>query len=742
MKAKGFIHYFLLLKEIIEEAKEDIIISPSARGSAASSLICYVLGITHVDPIKYNLIFERFLTIEKKGLPDVDTDIATKDKQRLVNMIKDIYGHDRVAQICAYGTLQPKSAIQSIGKVLGIPYDTIKQINKSILEDEPIKTSLTLSKDLQQYEKDYPELFEYASRLEGLERNTSTHAGGVVITPQSKTLSDFCSIQLSKDGEEITQYEMNNCEEIGLVKMDFLGLSTLDVIYDTYDLIEKTTGKRIEITPDTTEFDDAKTYEMLGKGYTKGVFQLGSDGITATCKRMKPNDFNELTNLISFYRPATMEALERYLQKKEGVIEYKPSNEVIDRVLHVTKGELAYQEQMMRLMKDMAGFTDAEADRARKVSSKKKEDEFMKYMDKFKKQSLDNGFSEEEVQSVYDMIKDSASYSFALAHGVSYAMLTYITAYLKCHYPTEFMCALMTNQRKNGALDSITLNEYLKECERIGVHVLLPDINKSELEFSILKDREIIFGLNMIKGCGLKSLNNLIKKRPYKNIDEVFDVSLAKGTIIPLIKTGAFDSFGDRHDMLIQFLSRRYYDGLEKKKEPKALTNKSCIELHEHGLISKADFPVFGKSFKKSEEDLKEENERKKRMCLSKLAKLNKKIVWEEWKEEILSGDKSAWEYNYLSYTLSGELFPNYKKIDYESVPDDTEVEIPCFISDVDKKKIKKGRNKDKEMAIVSLDTPYGEQRGVVFVVLGSISNTPYRKVRDYLLWAIKKTIN
>lgn len=673
----------------------------------------------------------------KHRVVKVDTDIATKDKQKLVNMIKDMYGHDRVAQISAYGTLQSKSAIQSIGKVLGIGYDVTKRINKSIVDGQPIEESLKSSKDLQDFQKTYPKLFEYAIRLEGLERNTTTHAGGVVITPRDKTLSDFCSIQLSKEGEEITQYEMNNCEEIGLVKMDFLGLSTLDVIYETYDLIKSTQGKEIEIKPEEISFDDEETYKMLAKGHTKGVFQLGSVGITKACMRMKPETFEELTNLISFYRPATMEALERYLQKKEGTLEYEPSNPTIDNVLGVTRGELAYQEQMMRLMKDMANFSDAEADRARKVSSKKKEDEFMKYMDKFKKQSLENNFTEEEVQSVYDMIKDSASYSFALAHGVSYAMLTYITAYLKCHYPTEFMCALMTNQRKKGALDSVTLNEYIKECENIGIEVLLPDINKSELEFSIVGDKKIMFGLNMIKGCSATPLNNLMNKRPYKSLQQILDVSLAKDTIIPLIKSGAFDSFGERYDMLIEFLGKRYNKGMEKKKNPKTLSNKSCLELYDNGLIKKSDIPMFGKTFKKDEQDLKKENDRKKERCLEKLAQYNKRTVWNEWKQNILNGDKTTWEYEHLSYVISGDLFPNYKLINYDSITNGQEVDLPCFISDIDKKKIKNGKHKGKEMAIVSLDTPYGTIRGLCWT--GSWEQLKYKIVKGNRLFVIGK---
>lgn len=641
--------------------------------------------------------------------------MATRDKQKLVNLIKDMYGHNRVAQICAYGTLQSKSAIQSIGKVLGISYDEVKKINKSIIDNQTIAESLKQSNDLKQYQAIYPKLFEYATKLEGLERNTTVHAGGVVITPKDKELHNFCSVQLSKEKEEIIQYEMENCEEIGLVKMDFLGLSTLDVIYDTYGLIKKHRGKDIELLPDEIDFNDQRTYEMLSKGLTKGVFQLDSAGITEICKRMKPNTFEELTNLISFYRPATMEALERYLQKKDGVLDYNGVHPVIDNVLDVTKGELAYQEQMMRLMKDMAGFTDAEADRARKVSSKKKEDEFMEYMDKFEKQSLENGFTNEEVKLVYDMIKDSASYSFALAHGVSYAMITYITAYLKCHYTTEYMCALLTNQKKEGALDSVSLNEYLKECKRVGVEVLLPDINRSELEFSIVGDKQIIFGLNMIKGCGSKSLKNLLLKRPYRDFKSVLDVSIAKDTLVPLIKTGALDSIGERKDLLIELLSARYYGGYEKKSEPKAVNSKNCETLLNNGLIKKSDIPIFGKTFKKVEQEEKEINENKKKKCLKVLAIYNKRLVWEDWKENVLTGDKAAWEYNHLSYTLSGELFPGYKKFNYQDIPLDTEVDVPAFISEVDKKKIKKGRNAGKEMAIVSLDTPYGEIRGVSF---------------------------
>ena len=598
---------------------------------------------------------------------------------------------------------------------MDIPYDVTKKINKSIPDGIPIAESLQISTELKMFQKQYPQLFEYAVRLEGLERNTTTHAGGVVITPKDKTLSDFCSIQYSKEDEEITQYEMDNCEEIGLVKMDFLGLSTLDVIYDTYDLIKQTKGIEIELHPDKVDFNDQPTYDMLEKGLTKGVFQLGSTGITEVCKRMKPHDFDELTNLISFYRPATMAALERYLQKKEGKLEYTATHPVIANVLDVTKGELAYQEQMMRLMKDMAGFSDAEADRARKVSSKKKEDEFHEYMEKFKIQSLANGFKEEEVQSVYDMIKDSASYSFALAHGVSYAMLTYFTAYLKCHYPTEFMCALLTNQRKEGSLDNVALNEYLKECERLGVKVSSPNVNKSQMEFSITGEMEISFGLGLIKSCDKRSLNAVIKNRPYKSLQEVIQVTTSKTTLLALIKCGAMDSFGDRQDMLIELLQYRFENGMESKGIPKSVNKKSCQTLLDEGLIQRADIPEFGRTFKKSEQELKEENDRKKEKCLEKLAYLNKKTVWEEWKEKYLNGDPALWEYIYLSYALTGELFPEFKSIDYDSIEVGLELDLACLVVDIDKKKVKRGKSAGKEMAILSLDTPYGEVRAVVF---------------------------
>ncbi|MBU5669585.1 DNA polymerase III subunit alpha [Peptoniphilus sp. MSJ-1] len=727
LKTKGFIDYFLLEYNIIHTArKQGIIISPTARGSGAGSLICYVLEITNVDPIKYHLLFERFLTIEKKGLPDIDTDVATQDKDSLVDLIKDMYGHDKVAQISTFGTLQSKSAIQSIGKVLGIPYNTVEEIKKGITDGLSIKESLESNKDLQDYQELYPRLFEYALKLEGLERNISTHAGGVVITPADKKISDFCGMCISRRDEEITQLDMVNCEEVGLVKMDFLGLSTLDVIYDTYKIIKEHLGVVLELKPDEIAFDDMQTYSMLSKGHTKGVFQLGSKGITDACVELKPNNFDELTNLVSLYRPATLKALERYLKKKNGELEIESLEPRVDEVLSTTRGELIYQEQMMRLLKIMANFSDGEADHARKISSKKKVEEFEKVMQDFKKMALKNGFAEKVVNTVYDMIKDSASYSFALAHGVSYTMLTYITAYLKAHYTTEFMCSLLTNQRKEGSTDMESLNEYLKECLAMGITIKNPDLREKNFDFKVTGDKEITYGLELIKGCNKSELEELIKY-DFKDFDEVLEVSCSKNTLIPLIKTGALDYLGERKDLLIKLLAYRYSKGMEKKKNLKTVNKRHYEKLLEEKKITLEDIP-------KDKNDVK-----RKEKILNIINKENKLEVWTEWKQNVIAGDYAIWEYQLLGYTISGELFEKSDKFKNFYDEDVEEIDLPCIVNKIDKKKIKKGKSKGQEMAILDLDSPFGEVRALAFANSWQTLKYKIDKGQRYILVGNKK---
>ena len=628
--------------------------------------------------------------------------MATQDKEKLVDLIKDLYGHNKVAQIATFGTLQSKSAIQAIGKVLDIPYKTVEEIKKGITDGLSIKESLETNTDLQQYRELYPKLFDYAIRLEGLERNISTHAGGVVITPKDKTMSDFCGMSISRKEEEITQLDMGNCEEVGLVKMDFLGLSTLDVIYDTYKIIKETKGIDIELKPETLNFDDKKTFEMLIKGHTKGVFQLGSKGITDACKELKPDTFDELTNLVSLYRPATLKALERYIKKKKGELKIESIEPRIDEVLSTTMGELIYQEQMMRLLKIMANFSDGEADHARKISSKKKVEEFEQVMQDFKKRAKENGFTDKAVTTVYDMIKDSASYSFALAHGVSYTMLTYITAYLKANFTTEYMCSLLTNQRKEGSTDMESLNEYLKECIALGITLKNPDLREKNFDFKVTGDKEITYGLDLIKGCNKSELETLVQYN-FNSMEELLQVSQSKDTLIPLIKTGALDYLGERKQLLIDLLAYRYNNGKEKKKDLKNVNKKHYEKLLKEKKITLEDIPQDSKDTKKKEK------------ILDIINKQNKREVYQEWKDKILNGDYAIWEYQLLGYSLTGELFQKVDKFTNFFTETFDYIDLPCIVNKIDKKKVKKGQSKGQEMAILDLDTPFGEIRALCF---------------------------
>ena len=637
-----------------------------------------------------------------------------------------MYGHDKVAQIATFGTLQSKSAIQAIGKVLNIPYKTVEEIKKGITDGLSIKESLETNKDLQQYQELYPQLFDYSVKLEGLERNISTHAGGVVITPEDKTMSDFCGMSLSRREEEITQLDMGNCEEVGLVKMDFLGLSTLDVIYDTYKIIKETKGIDIELKPENLKFNDKKTFNMLIKGHTKGVFQLGSKGITEACKDLKPDNFDELTNLVSLYRPATLKALERYIQKKQGLLKIESIEPRIDEVLKTTRGELIYQEQMMRMLKIMANFSDGEADHARKISSKKKVEEFEEVMQDFKKRAKENGFTEKAINTVYDMIKDSASYSFALAHGVSYTMLTYITAYLKANYPTEFMCSLLTNQRKEGSTDMESLNEYLKECINIGIKLKNPDLRVKNFDFKVTGDKEITYGLDLIKGCNKGELEKLTKYK-FNSMEELLKVSQSQNTLIPLIKTGALDYLGERKQLLIKLLACRYINGMERKKNLKTVNKRHYEQLLKEKKISLEDIP----------KDKTEKHKQEK--ILEILNKQNKLEVYQEWKENILCGDYAIWEYQLLGYSLTGELFQCVDKFVNFFEDEFQYIDLPCIVNKIDKKKIKKGQSKGQEMAILDLDTPFGEIRALCFATNWQTLKYKINKGERYILCGTKK---
>ena len=637
-----------------------------------------------------------------------------------------MYGHDKVAQIATFGTLQSKSAIQAIGKVLNIPYKTVEEIKKGITDGLSIKESLETNKDLQQYQELYPQLFDYSVKLEGLERNISTHAGGVVITPEDKTMSDFCGMSLSRREEEITQLDMGNCEEVGLVKMDFLGLSTLDVIYDTYKIIKETKGIDIELKPENLKFNDKKTFNMLIKGHTKGVFQLGSKGITEACKDLKPDNFDELTNLVSLYRPATLKALERYIQKKQGLLKIESIEPRIDEVLKTTRGELICQEQMMRMLKIMANFSDGEADHARKISSKKKVEEFEQVMQDFKKRAKENGFTEKAINTVYDMIKDSASYSFALAHGVSYTMLTYITAYLKANYPTEFMCSLLTNQRKEGSTDMESLNEYLKECIALGIILKNPDLRERNFDFKVTANKEITYGLDLIKGCNKSELEELVQHN-FNSMKELLEVSQSKNTLIPLIKTGALDYLGERKQLLIDLLAYRYNNGMEKKKNLKTVNKKHFEQLLKEKKINLEDIP------KDKTEGYKKEK------ILEILNKQNKLEVYQEWKENILNGDYAIWEYQLLGYSLTGELFQKVDKFVNFFEDEFQYIDLPCIVNKIDKKKIKKGQSKGQEMAILDLDTPFGEIRALCFATNWQTLKYKINKGERYILCGTKK---
>lgn len=554
--AMGYVEYFLIVWDFINYARRSGIMVGPGRGSAAGSIVAYALKITDIDPIKYDLIFERFLNPERVSMPDIDIDFCYERRGEVINYVIEKYGADKVAQIITFGTMKAKAAVRDVGRAMNMSYGEVDVIAKAI----PFDLKMTISKALDMnpelkasYEEDrrVRELLDTAKALEGMPRHASTHAAGVVIS--KKSIHEYVPLYLADKGIS-TQFTMGTIEELGLLKMDFLGLRNLTVIRDALELIEKNHGVRVDFSK--MAYDDKATYELFSIGNTQGVFQFESSGITQFLKNLKPDCFEDIVAANALYRPGPMASIPTYIENKKNPKGIQYVDKSLEPILSVTYGCLIYQEQVMRIVRDLAGYTYGRSDLVRRAMSKKKMDIMLQEQEYFVYGKDDaagnieimgcvrNGIPERAAKEIYNQMISFAEYAFNKSHAAAYSMLAYQTAYLKNYYPVEFMAALMTSVIG----DSTQIAKYIRNCQEMKIEVLPPDVNESGKKFTV-KDGKIRFGLLGVKNVGEGVIDAIVKAREEKGLPaDIFQFinnvdihEMNKKAVESLIKAGALD---------------------------------------------------------------------------------------------------------------------------------------------------------------------------------------------------------
>ena len=575
IRRMGFVEYFLIVSDFIGYAKShDIPVGPG-RGSAAGSMVAYCLDITDVDPMKYSLYFERFLNPERVSMPDIDVDFCYRRRGEVIDYVNRKYGNDHVAQIVTFGTMAAKGAIRDVGRALNVPYAQVDAIAKQVPNSlhMTLAQALTLSKPLREmYESDpvVQKIIDTAKGLEGMPRHASTHAAGVVITRDPVDTY----VPLAKNDEAVvTQYPMTTLEELGLLKMDFLALRNLTVLDDAVKLVRQHTPDfDLAAVPD----DDKATFQMLSEGRTCGVFQMESGGMTGVCVGLKPKDIEDITAIIALYRPGPMESIPRFIASKHDPSSVTYKDPALEPILANTYGCIVYQEQVIEIFRRLAGYSLGQADMVRRAMSKKKMKDIQRERAAFLHGDPErnitgcaaNGIPQAAAESIYDEITDFANYAFNKAHAVCYAIVAYQTAWFKCHYPREYMAALLTS-----VLDSQgKIAEYIAECRSMGIRLLPPDINESGPHFTV-SGQDIRFGLAALKGVGRGFTNQVLAERqaggPFTSFldfcQRLQEADLNKRVLESLIRAGAFDAMGIRRAQLLDAYEQ-LLDGLARNR--------------------------------------------------------------------------------------------------------------------------------------------------------------------------------
>ncbi|HCU59330.1 MAG TPA: DNA polymerase III subunit alpha [Alphaproteobacteria bacterium] len=560
IKRMGFPGYFLIVSDFIRWSKTHGVPVGPGRGSGAGSIVAWSLKITELDPIKLELLFERFLNPDRVNMPDFDVDFCQENREKTIEYVQNKYGFDHVAQIITYGKLQAKNVIRDVARVMQMPYSQADKLSKMVPppvqgKNVSLKQALEMVPELEQMRVSDPrinKLFDICMKLEGLYRQSGVHAAGVVIG--DRPLDELVPLYKDPKAEmPVTQYDMKFVEETGLIKFDFLGLKTLTVIKKAVDWVEKTHGIKLDM--ETIPLDDKETYEMMQRGDTCAVFQFESPGMQNVHKQIKPDRFEDLIAIVSLYRPGPMDNIPTYIKRKHGEEQITYLHPALAPILDETYGIMVYQEQVMQIARSLAGYTMGEADKLRKVMGKKQIQEIPKQREKFMKGALANGIKEDIASSIFDQMEKFASYGFNKSHAAAYSLISYQTAYLKCHYPLEFMCAVMDLDITN----TDKLLTFVADCKDMNFEVLPPNINKSQADFSV-ENGNIRYALGAVKGVSAAAMSGIVSEREkngaFKNISDFchrIDIKfINRKQLEQLIKAGAFDEIEKNRQKLFE----------------------------------------------------------------------------------------------------------------------------------------------------------------------------------------------
>jgi len=585
----GFASYFLIVSDFVNWAKNTGIVVGPGRGSAAGSIVSYLLNITDVDPLKYELLFERFLNPDRISMPDIDLDFADARRDEVINYIRQKYGENHVAQIITFGTMAARAAIRDVGRALNYQYAFCDQLAKMVPFGLTLERAINESAELNHsYKTDEGarQILDMALKLEGVVRHASTHACGVVITREPL---DTIVPRQHPSGDEktiVTQYEMHSIEDLGLLKMDLLGLKNLTIIENTLRIIENTQKQKINISE--LPLDDVKAYKLLQEGRTTGVFQLESGGMKRNLKELKPTEFEDVIAMVALYRPGPMEFIPEFIARKHGLKEIKYLHPKLETILKKTYGICVYQEQLMAIAKELAVFTPAEADTLRKAVGKKIKKLFDEQKGKMIQGMVKNKIPENIAREIWQWAEPFASYGFNRSHAACYALIGYQTAYLKANFPTEFMSALMTSDEGDIERAAFLVNE----CQEMGIKILPPDVNESLANFTVVGPNTIRFGLSAIKNVGENIVAAIVSERkangPYKSIGDLIErvesKDLNKKSLESLAKSGALDVLGERNQFLLNMETLLSYAKETQKSKSNGQASlfslNSTIERH------------------------------------------------------------------------------------------------------------------------------------------------------------------
>jgi DNA polymerase-3 subunit alpha len=692
IKKMGFVSYFLIVWDFINFAKEHNIPVGPGRGSAAGSLVSYLLGITNLDPLKYGLLFERFLNPDRAGMPDIDIDFCYERRGEVLDYVNQKYGKEHVAQIITFGTMQARAAIRDVGRVKDVSYSEVDKIAKLIPAELGINIDKALEKEpklraLCTEDKTAKDIIETAKVLEGLTRHASIHAAGVVIG--DKPLDEYVPLFKSSDDQITTGYSMKGIADIGLLKMDFLGLRTLTVISKAVKCVKEIHGMDLNIN--SVSLDDAKTYELLAQANSFGVFQLESAGMRDLLRKLKPTEFEDLIAVLALYRPGPMGSgmLDDFIKRKRGELRFEYDHPKLEPILKETYGIIVYQEQVMKIPVALAGFSLTQADHLRRAMSKK----IQSVMDKMRKDFVKgcqkhSQISEQKANKLFDLIDYFSGYGFNRSHSAAYALISYQTAYLKANYPVEFMCAILNSEMNN----TDKLVEYVKECEKMGIAILPPDINESDKEFQVVDPTHIRYGLLAVKNVGSTAIDSIVENRdaqPYQSLDDLcerVDLRLVNKKVLEsLIKAGAMQGFGVFRSQLMAAVGSAL-DKASRKQKEKASGQVSFFDMapEQSGFNNQAQaYP-----------DLPEWRQ-------------NQKLAYEK---EVLGFYVSG--HPLAHYKVEITEFANTSTKDLKRTVDGENVKLVTLIDHI---KLTNTKRTNERMAILRLEDMHGEVEAVVF---------------------------